>query len=180
VSEIWFYVLAALTVGSASGVIVLRNPVHSALSLVMALFLVAVCFASLGAHLVAALQIIVYAGAVMVLFLFVIMLLNLGEDRTEPARPLVRVLAAGSVTIAAVLIATLLWKALPPLAEPAALPAGFGTTKALARSLFNDYLVAFELTSLLLLVAVVGAVVLARRDRPPGPDERLGAGERGA
>jgi len=179
-SETWFYVLAALTVASASGVVTFRNPVHSALSLVMALFLVAVCFASLGAHLVAALQIIVYAGAVMVLFLFVIMLLNLGEETAGSARPLVRVLAAGGTTVSAVLIASLVWKAVPPTAEPAVLPAGFGTTKALARSLFGDYLVAFELTSLLLLVAVVGAVVLARRDRPSGPDQRLDAGERGA
>jgi NADH-quinone oxidoreductase subunit J len=164
-SEISFYLLAGATVAAASGVLFLRNPVHCALSLVMALFLIAVGYVALGAHLIAALQIIVYAGAVMVLFLFVIMLLNLQPDPTEVAHPLLKVGAAAAALGFAAIVWKVVrdWSASAPL--PATLPADFGTTAVVARNLFTEHVVAFELTSVLLLVAVVGAVVLARRDR---------------
>jgi NADH-quinone oxidoreductase subunit J len=163
-------VLAALTVLAAAGVVSLRNPVHCAMSLVAALFLVAVNYVALRAHLVAALQIIVYAGAVMVLFLFVIMLLNL---QAEPARELhvaQKVLGAGAALAVALLLARVFTASSLGAGGAAAAPAGedaaaFGTTEALARVLFREHVVAFELTSLLLLVAIVGAVVLARRER---------------
>jgi NADH-quinone oxidoreductase subunit J len=165
VSEIAFYALAIPTVLAASGVLFFRNPVHCALSLVAALFLIAVGYVALGAHLIAALQIIVYAGAVMVLFLFVIMLLNLQPDPQESAHPLLKLGAAvGSASVAVILsVVVLRWSASAP--PPATLPEEFGTTRVVARNLFNEHVVAFEVTSLLLLVAVVGAVVLARRDR---------------
>jgi len=165
VSETAFYLLAVPTVIAASGVLFLRNPVHCALSLVVALFLIAVGYVALDAHLIAALQIIVYAGAVMVLFLFVIMLLNLQPDPDEAAHPLLKLGAAACAIALATLVATAVgdWSETAP--EPAVVPADFGTTRVVARSLFNDHVVAFELTSVLLLVAVVGAVVLARRDR---------------
>lgn len=163
-SEFWFYVLAGLTVAAAAGVIAMRNPVHSALSLVVTLFLVAVSYIALEAHLVAALQIIVYAGAVMVLFLFVIMLLNLQTDPSESPLNATSAIAA----VAALAIAGVLGKfvyAYGVSGTAAELPDGFGTTKALAGVLFREHAVAFELTSVLLLVAVVGAVVLAQRDK---------------
>ena len=166
-SETAFYLLATLTVLAASGVVFLRNPVHCAMSLVAALFFVAVGYVSLQAHLVAALQIIVYAGAVMVLFLFVIMLLNLQAEPAKESHVGQKILgAAAALAVALLLARTFLASA--TLAEP---PAGravspeFGTTQALPMVLFRDHVVAFELTSLLLLVAVVGAVVLARRER---------------
>ena len=149
-SEPVFFAVAAMTVLAAAGVVINRNPVHSALSLVVTLFLLAVVYAFLGAHLVAALQIIVYAGAVMVLFLFVIMLLNLQADPHEVSRPGARFLATLLVASLAATVGHFVWQ--------------FGTTAGLARVLFSDYLVAFELTSVLLLVAVVGAVTLARRE----------------
>ena len=163
-NEIAFYLLAAVSLCAASGVVVLRNPVHCALSLVLSLLSIAVCYVVLEAHLVAVLQIIVYAGAVMVLFLFVIMLLNLQPDSDESSNLVTKFLAAASASAFAVLTILVLrdWAALAP--EPAVLGEGFGTTRELSRVLFTDYLVAFELTSLLLLVAVVGAVVIARRD----------------
>jgi NADH-quinone oxidoreductase subunit J len=164
-SEIAFYALAGLTVVSAMGVVLLRNPVHCALSLVVTLFLVAIAFVGLEAHLVAALQIIIYAGAVMVLFLFVIMLLNL---QTDPPDETPVGLRAGSIAAAGVLggvVAYVAWQGGQSRGRAADLPGDFGSTVELARVLFKDHLVAFELTSLLLLVAVVGAVVLARRDR---------------
>jgi NADH-quinone oxidoreductase subunit J len=160
-----FYVLAALTVVAASGVVFLRNPVHCAMSLVTALFLIAVCFMSLQAHLVAALQIIVYAGAVMILFLFVIMLLNLQSETVRESRVGQKVVGAiAALAVAGLLARTLVAGKMAVIREPHVNPE-FGTTQAVARMLFREHVVAFELTSLLLLVAVVGAVVLARRDR---------------
>ena len=160
-----FYVLAALTVAAASGVIILRNPVHCAMSLVAALFLIAVSFMSLQAHLVAALQIIVYAGAVMVLFLFVIMLLNLQAENVPESHVGQKIVGAVAAAAVAFLLArTIIAGKMAVIREPHINPE-FGTTQAVARMLFREHVVAFELTSLLLLVADVGAVVLARRDR---------------
>ena len=164
-SETFFLVLAALTVLAAAGVVALRNPVHSAMALVAALFLIAVHYIALEAHLVAALQIIVYAGAVMVLFLFVIMLLNLHASDGPRAPSTANVLGVlAAVGLAAVLVRVLGMGAGTARVAAERAP-DYGTTEALARVLFREHAVAFELTSLLLLVAVVGAVVLARRER---------------
>jgi NADH-quinone oxidoreductase subunit J len=157
-----FFILAAAMVLSALGVILARNPVRSALCLVTTLFLLAVLFILLDAHLVGALQIVVYAGAIMVLFLFVIMLLNLQTDPNDEGAPLLRM--GAFLTAVAVLLATVItaWRSLaPPTGTP--LPEGFGTTIAISDRLFTHFLLPFEITSILLLVAVVGAVVLARR-----------------
>jgi len=164
VNETVFFVLAALTVVAAAGVVVLRNPVHCAMSLVLALFLVAIHYVALQAHLVAALQIIVYAGAVMVLFLFVIMLLNLQAEERPSMLLVTKLMGYAATGCLALVLGRTLW---PRASTPASaqLPADFGTTQALGRVLFREQIVAFELTSLLLLVAVVGAVVLARRER---------------
>ena len=159
-SPLIFLLLAALTVVSALTVVVHKNPVHSACALVLTLCLLAVFFVGLDAQLVALLQVIVYAGAIVVLFLFVIMLLNLQvETRAMAGAPLVGSAAAGGVALAALIFA-----ALGRTVAPAAtVPAGFGETAALARQLFTVYLLPFELTSVLLLVAIVGAVALARK-----------------
>jgi NADH-quinone oxidoreductase subunit J len=156
-----FAIVAALAVGSALVVILHPNPVYCALALVVALAQVAFLFALLGAPAIAFLQIIVYAGAIMVLFLFVIMLLNLRRD-AEPPRPEWRGLALG---LGAVLGAELAGFFLArPLSAPAEAAGGdFGSLTALGRSMFTVHVFAFELTSVLLLVAIVGAVVIARR-----------------
>lgn len=164
-SEIAFYLLAIPTVVAASGVLLLRNPVHCALSLVVALFLIAGCYAALGAHLIAALQIIVYAGAVMVLFLFVIMLLNLQPDPDENAHVLAKIGAGAAALGFAAIVGAVVAEWFETAPAPAVLAADFGTTRVVARALFRDHVTAFEITSVLLLVAVVGAVVLAKRDR---------------
>ena len=156
-----FVVLALLTVLSALTVVVHRNPVHSACALVATLFLLAVLFAGLDAPLVAVLQIIVYAGAIVVLFLFVIMLLNLQAETRALASPLLVVTAtAGGIALVA-LLALVVSRATSSAATN--LPAGFGETESVARVLFTTYLLPFELTSILLLVAIVGAVALARK-----------------
>jgi len=166
-SPLVFYPLALACVASALGVVLAKNPVRSALSLVVSLFCLAVFYVFLQAHLVAALQIIVYAGAVMVLFLFVITLLNLESDHGVGEKPVLSAIGFTAGAVVALGLTVALLHSVLPGSRGVTLPATFGTTKVLARQLFSDYLVAFELTSVLLLVAVVGAVVLAKRDEEP-------------
>lgn len=159
---ITFFALAIPLVIVAGLVIVHPNPVYSALFLVLTLFLLAVYYLFLDAHMVAVLQIIVYAGAVMVLFLFVIMLLNLQTDPQQNwGRGLNRV-ALGGGAILLLELCVLLRRA-PSDTAAAELPEDFGTVVAMSERLFTDFLIPFEVTSVLLLVAVVGAVVLAQR-----------------
>jgi NADH-quinone oxidoreductase subunit J len=162
-----FLVLAVLSVIAAITVVLHPNPVKSALALVVTLFLLAVVFVLLEAHMIAALQIIVYAGAIMVLFLFVIMLLNLQTDDPEHGRRrfALRALAWAGGAVLAIELALLTRGA--TVGNAGAAPAGYGGAQAVAQSLFTDFLLPFELTSILLLVAVVGAVVLAQKQRRP-------------
>jgi NADH-quinone oxidoreductase subunit J len=159
-----FFVLAAALIASALTVVLHPNPVKSALALIVTLFVLAVVFVFLEAHMIAALQVIVYAGAIMVLFLFVIMLLNVGDDVPERHVPRHAALALGAWLGGAVMAGELTWLFLhTSFGAPAAAPQGYGGAEGVARSLFTDFLLPFELTSILLLVAVVGAVVLAQR-----------------
>ena len=161
-----FIILAILMVGSAVAVVLHPSPVYSALSLVVLMSLLAVYFLFLNAHVVGALQVIVYAGAVMVLFLFVIMLLNLQTDSRENQQSEMKTSAG---ILCAVLIGELMFLLgrgggrLELQTSQQQLPAGFGTMQALSERLFTDFVLPFEITSVLLLVAAVGAVVLARR-----------------
>ena len=162
-----FYTLATALLAAALGVVLTPNPVRSALWLVAALFVLSIFYVALDAHLVAALQIIVYAGAVMVLFLFVITLLNLQAASGDRAGQALLLVAVPAAAVLGTGLATTLWNAFSQAGDPAVLPEGFGTTAELARHLFSQQLVAFELTSVLLLVAIVGAVVIAGR----GPED---------
>ena len=170
--EFFFFLFAAMAVLSAIFMVTQVNPVASVLYLIVTFFSLSGLFVILDAHFIAAVQIIVYAGAIMVLFLFVIMLLNLGS--TQPSdirRGLGRVLA-GSVAVALVAIFARLLMAggdVDGLGAPSALDPlleSSGAVAAVAEPLFTRYLVAFEVTSILLVVAIVGAVVLARRHAP--------------
>jgi NADH-quinone oxidoreductase subunit J len=150
-----FFVFAVPLVVTAAGVVVARSP------MVAAFFFMAGIYVLLAAHLIAFLQVLVYAGAVMVLFLFVIMLLSLGNEHLERERQkAMQVLGAlGAIgLVSLVAVATRETAG----AEMARLPADFGTVKAVGRVLFTQYLLPFEATSLLLLVAIVGAVVVAK------------------
>jgi NADH-quinone oxidoreductase subunit J len=165
VSLLAFFVLGMLAVASALGVVLNRNPVHGACALVAHLFLLAVFFVGLDAQLVGVLQVIVYAGAVVVLFLFVIMLLNLQADvRATAGGPVVAAAAAGVLALVTLIVAGLHD---PGAAADGNLASGYGETRELARVLFTRFALPFELTSLLLLVAIVGAVVLARKRAEP-------------
>lgn len=155
-----FFTLAAMLVGASLLVVFLRNVVHSAVALVAALLVIAVFFVTLQAPTVGILQVLVYAGAIMVLFLFVIMFLNL--TAVEPWRP-VWLSFAGSLVV---LLGISLWALLAGTeapADPIASTELFGSPEMLARSLFNDFVLPFEIASVLLLVAIIGAVVLAKR-----------------
>jgi len=155
-----FAVLALIAVGSALGLVVKRNPIHGALFLVVNLASVAAFYLTLGAEFLALVQIIVYAGAIMVLFVFAIMVLIPGKEETgpDPLRPM-RVLALplGAILLVLLMVAMTRWGAGP------ARPAGARGLEALGRMLFGEYLLPFELTSVLLLAAMVGVLLLARR-----------------
>jgi NADH-quinone oxidoreductase subunit J len=178
---LWLFIfLAALAVFSALGVIAQRNPVHCLMALVLTLLDIAVMFIGLGAVAVGFLQAIVYVGAIMILFLFVIWLLNL-QVEARPSGHLALKLC-GSIGAAA-LVAELCTFVVqrPTTVGLSRVPANFGSMASLAGALFTDYLIAFEMTSLLLLVAVIGAVALARRPdvtpaQPPGamPGKQIG------
>jgi NADH-quinone oxidoreductase subunit J len=161
-SEILFFVIGALAVLSALGVVLHPHPVYSALALVVTLFQVALLFLVLDAQTIAFLQVIVYAGAIMVLFLFVIMLLNLQRESAGPPRAWLGVVTAVGALLMAELLVLLVAGGEGTTA--AALPEDFGTIEALSRTLFTEYVLAFEVTSILLLVAVIGAVVLAKKE----------------
>ena len=176
------FVLAAIMVlAGAVGVVLARNPVHSALMLVLTLFGVAVLFVAQDAPFLAAVQVIVYAGAIVVLFLFVIMLL--GVDRSEDLdtdplggqRPAAVAAGAGilGVALTAMFIARSRTGGIVTGARQLAAPLTDGRANVvqLGRALFTTYLFAFEITSALLVIAIVAAVVLARR--PSHPQEQV-------
>ncbi|HUA35945.1 MAG TPA: NADH-quinone oxidoreductase subunit J [Candidatus Binataceae bacterium] len=164
--SLWvFFFLAALAIIFALGVIIQTNPVHSLLSLVMTLLTLALLFIQQDAVVVGLLQIIVYAGAIMVLFLFVIWLLNLQAQADRGHLPLK---FFGSIAAAALGAELLMFLLHPHLqVKHVELPADYGSLASLAHKLFTDYLVAFEATSILLLAAVVGAIAIARRPSAP-------------
>ena len=174
VDTLVFVVAAVICLVGALGVVLARNPVHSALMLVMTLFGIAVQFVAQEAHFLAAVQVIVYAGAIVVLFLFVIMLL--GVDRAQnlemsflPVQKWAALLfASGSLAVVVALIVVVG----EPVTGVHAMGGTLGGTddaRLLARSLFSDYVYAFELTSLLLVIAVIGAVVLVRKPKQTNP-----------
>ena len=167
--ELLWWIFAALATLGGLFMVTRQNPVASLLSLVLTLFSLAVLFVLMEAHFIAAVQVIVYAGAIMVLFLFVIMLLNLGHDYQADLRGL-PALIAGSVVFGftAWLISRAFTSPTTVVVQgPGLLPdqavAEHGAVGAVAMPMFQEYVVAFEVTSLLLLAAIVGAVLLAKR-----------------
>ncbi len=165
-----FVILAILTLAGALGVVLLREPVHAALSLVGTLLSIAVIYVTLDAHFLAAIQVIVYTGAIVVLFLFVVMLLNVRSEAAivrfrwlPPTVIGVVVVAAGVITATA-------------LIDPQQLPApevitsalGGGGPAQIGESLFTDYVLAFQLVGIMLLTGIIGAVSLVQRKPAAG------------
>jgi NADH-quinone oxidoreductase subunit J len=174
-----FYAFAGVAIGASLLVIAQRNPIYSVLLLIASFGALSGLYVLLEAPFVAAIQIIVYAGAIMVLFLFVVMLLNAPQEDTEFDERIHPLLRPGPMrfgaALAAVLVVELYW-ALSRGGDTGAFPGGAVTSvRTIGRALFTDYAFPFEVTSVLILIAMVGAVVLARRDDPRERRDRRGA-----
>jgi len=183
-TEVIFYIFAAFAVLSAALCILQKNPVSAALWLVSTMFSLAAIYVLLNAQFIAAIQILVYAGAVMVLFLFVIMLLNLGQTQSDirgPSSIAATLVIVGLLAIELVALLRYTPRRLaselsqwPTFTDPATVfvagqltrqeTASKGVVGAVAAPLFQTYLIPFEITSILLLAAIIGAVVLAKRN----------------
>jgi NADH-quinone oxidoreductase subunit J len=183
-TEVIFYIFAAFAVLSAALCILQRNPVSAALWLVSTMFSLAAIYVLLNAQFIAAIQVLVYAGAVMVLFLFVIMLLNIGQTQSDirgPSSIAATLVIVGLLAIELVALLRYTPRRLaselsqwPTFTDPATVfvagqitqqeTASKGVVGAVAAPLFQTYLIPFEITSILLLAAIIGAVVLAKRN----------------
>ena len=159
---LFFILFAGLAIGCALAVVAQRNPLYSAISLIGVFISLACLYVTLAAPFIAAVQVIVYAGAIMVLVVFVIMLLNVEHE--ERGRTRLKFLVPTAVALAAVLIAEVAFilfsvQGVPPTAAAS----DVGVTHSIGSQLFTRYLLPFEITSILLLMAIVGAMTLARR-----------------
>ena len=165
-----FSVFGAICVAGAVNLLVQRHPINSALSLIAVMASLAVEYLLLGAEFVAAVQVIIYAGAIMVLFVFVIMLLNAGEEEKRGGSRVAIVFGIPGMLVGSVLTAWILlrYSGTAPV-EIGAMP---GPPKTIGWLLFHDFLLPFEVTSILILIAIMGAVVLASREEIPAPGER--------
>jgi NADH-quinone oxidoreductase subunit J len=171
--QLLWWVFAAMVVAGGLGMVFSRTPIASLMFLVTSFFGLAAIYVILGAHFIAAIQVIVYAGAIMVLFLFVIMLLNLGLDYRRDIRGTAWVVLASVAAAALVgMLGYFAWRSLGGGVLAGVPPAGLaideavrehGAVGAIGLPLFRHYLVHFEVTGILLLVALVGAVLLAKR-----------------
>jgi NADH-quinone oxidoreductase subunit J len=162
-SDFFFWIFAFLTLLCAALVVYnpfSRNPVTSAMFLVLTIVSMSGLFVTLHAYFLAAVQILVYAGAVMVLFLFVIMLLDLKEEERRKVRKAIAILAVVATAGVAGILVKVLWTASALTQSP---KAEWGTVD-LGKKLFSDYVLPFEIVSLLLLVAMIGAVILSKKE----------------
>ena len=166
-----FFIFAAVCVGGAINLLAQKHPIHSALSLIVVMGSLAVIYLLLGAEFVAAVQVIVYAGAVMVLFVFVIMLLNAGVEERTPHGSRVAIMLGVPGLILGLVLGVWIVSRITGLDKigiggPTVMNGTevFGNPQAVGHLLFRDYLLPFEVTSILILIAIMGAVVLARRE----------------
>ncbi|MBL8187367.1 MAG: NADH-quinone oxidoreductase subunit J [Acidobacteria bacterium] len=168
VSHLFFLAFASLAVVAAFNVILQRNPIYSAIGLIVVMCSLAGLFLTLAAEFIAAIQIIVYAGAIMVLFVFVIMLLNVREEDAKADRQ--KYLKFLAVPLFLALIAEVM-AVLKTIGNPAASETVPGAVETVAEGMFTTYLLPFEATSVLILMAIVGSMLLARRESKEETDE---------
>jgi NADH-quinone oxidoreductase subunit J len=162
-AQFLFFYFGSIVVGTATLVVTLRNPVYSAMSLLIMFFHVAGLFVLLNAEFIAAIQVLVYAGAVLVLYLFVVMLLNLKREERYHQQYLLGAFL-GAVILSELVLVLFRTRFQSPIGPytPAQVQA-IGDTEAVGKALFTTYLLPFEVASLVLLVAMIGAIVLAKR-----------------
>ncbi len=172
IASLAFYLFATITVLSALMVITAKNPVHSVLFLILAFFNAAGLFVLLGAEFIAMILVIVYVGAVAVLFLFVVMMLDIsfGDLRKDAMKYVPVGILTGGILLAELIAVFVGWKFASGsnlnIASPTPDPAEITNTEALGRVLYTDYIFAFQVSGLILLVAMIGAIVLTHRKRP--------------
>jgi len=166
----FFALFGSLAVGCALSMVVQRNPLYSAISLIGVFVSLACLYVTLAAPFIAAVQVIVYAGAIMVLVVFVIMLLNVEEEVQRPLR--LRYLVPIAVALAFVLIAEVAFM-LSSIPRQNPIPSNVGSTLSIGSGLFTEYILPFEITSVLILMAIVGAMTLARRTAILSPVTRV-------
>ncbi len=158
-----FLVFAAVCIAGAVNLLVQRHPINSALSLVVVMAAIAGEYLLLGAEFVAAVQVIVYAGAIMVLFVFVIMLLNAGEEERSKGSHIALLIGVPGMLTGSLLIA---WVLLNSHSGLVSIGEQAGPPREIAKLLFHDFLLPFEVTSILILIAILGSVVLAAKPEP--------------
>ena len=165
--KVLFIVFAVIAIASALNILLQRSPLYSALSLIGTLLSLSALYLTVHAQFIAAVQIVVYAGAIMVLFIFVIMLLNVPKDQPQLEKQ--KGLRYLAIPFAGLMIAEMFYVLRPirltalPI-QPGNAEQAVGTTWSIGTALFTDYLLPFEVTSVLILMALVGAMVLARRE----------------
>jgi len=160
---ILFFFFGGLAVLGALSLVIQRHPIHSALSLILVMASLAVLYLLLGAEFIAAIQIIVYAGAIMVLFVFVIMLLDAGEEEQTNLSRVTRYIGLPVATALLAEMGWLLYRAWP--GDVGVVPDRLvGRTSAVGHMLFKEYVLPFELTSVVILIAIIGAIVLAKKE----------------
>lgn len=162
-----FYFFAAAAIASSIVVVVSKNPIGSVLSLVLTLFTTSLLYITLSAHFIAIIQILVYAGAIMVLFMFTVMFLILREESLNfdaQNVPLKAGIVLSIILIIGIFIQTIAIKSLPGTAVSGiSISESYGTVQSVGTSIFTDYILPFELTSVLILVAIIGVVVISKR-----------------
>ena len=164
IHQILFIIFGLICVAGAINLLVQRHPINSALSLVVVMASLALIYLLLGAEFVAAIQVIVYAGAIMVLFVFVIMLLNAGAEELSRGSKAALFLGVPGVIILAGTVSWLLISGSGQLGGVSISGSDFGETHEIARLLFKQFLLPFEVTSVLILIAIMGAVVLGKKE----------------
>jgi NADH-quinone oxidoreductase subunit J len=163
VHQVLFIVFGLICLAGAVNLLVQKHPINSALSLVVVMASLAMIYLLLGAEFVAAIQVIVYAGAIMVLFVFVIMLLNAGAEEHTSGSKIALLMGVPGVIVLGCLVGWIMISNNKQLGGVSISPTDFGETHNIARLLFRDFLLPFEITSVLILIAIMGAVVLGRR-----------------
>jgi NADH-quinone oxidoreductase subunit J len=163
VHQVLFIIFGLICVAGAVNLLVQKHPINSALSLVVVMASLALIYLLLGAEFVAAIQVIVYAGAIMVLFVFVIMLLNAGAEEHTSGSKIALIMGVPGVIVLGCLVGWIEISNNKQLGGVTISATNFGQTSNVAHLLFRDFLLPFEITSVLILIAIMGAVVLGRR-----------------
>lgn len=160
-----FYILAAITLGTAILTVLSKNPIHSAIYMIACFFSVAGHFLILNAQFLAVVHIIVYTGAIMVLLLFTLMLMNLNAEHEPKKKVASRIAAALSACLMAIVVLGALVKSAPVIESYQTAVVDFQSVKVIGQVILNEYLVPFEFASVLLITAMIGAVLISKRDK---------------